>query len=390
MAEHYPNESALLALSQDAATGVEYIPTGKSPYHVEFRKMLHRLLRACERANDLRVYQDGDLSIGVRAGRARIASSAVAFPGTTSIALSAGTTSYVWLGPDGEIQVSTDSMPGDRTSFVPLAEVVAGASVIESITDLRGEAFLGVPDLETLNINASASEINQALDGISEHVTAWALSYMTGGGLNSADSLHRHLRTYQVVDGEAKYELINDSADADANMALEFSLLQRLPADTSLLINLDNGFFQQRYDGQSYNLLGTVQPQYAHAGDLTASAVGVLLGAVPVAGTVTDVMLSVGANMVSDDSADGITATVKVNGIAVTNTDPALTSAEGSGFASTAQGAGTAAIVKAGGTQQVQRGDILTVDLTRTANGTVTSEAHDVVVLVVIRVDAPE
>ncbi len=65
MSERYPSDATLLALSQDDATGVEYIPTGRSPYYLEFRKMLYRLLRATERANDLRVHQDGDLTAGV-------------------------------------------------------------------------------------------------------------------------------------------------------------------------------------------------------------------------------------------------------------------------------------------------------------------------------------
>ncbi|MFW6059381.1 MAG: hypothetical protein ACODAQ_04325 [Phycisphaeraceae bacterium] len=390
MTECYPNDSALLALSQDEATGVEYIPTGKSPYHLEFRRMLHRLLRACERANDLRVYQVGDVSIGVRPGRARLLNAPLDFAGATGIALDTNASTYVWLDANGEVQTDTSAFPSDRTTFVPLAEIVTNASVIESITDLRGEAFLSVPNLETLNVSASAAEINQALDDVSENVTAFALSHMTGGGFNSADSFHRHLRTRQDVDGEAIYEFINDSADANANMALEFSLVQRLPADTFLLVNLDNGFFQQRYDGASYNLLGTVQPQYKHAGALNASVNDALLGAVPAAGVVTDVILSVGENIVSDDSDDGVRATVKVNGTALTTTDPSMTDSEGAGFASTAQGDGTSAVLKTDGTEQVQRGDLLTVDLIRTANGTITSEAEDIVVLVVIRVNGPE
>ncbi len=69
MSERYPDDATLLAMEQDAATGVQYIPTGQSPYYLHFRKLVHRLLLACGRANDLRVYQDGDLSVGVRPGR---------------------------------------------------------------------------------------------------------------------------------------------------------------------------------------------------------------------------------------------------------------------------------------------------------------------------------
>jgi len=133
-----------------------------------------------------------------------------------------------------------------------------------------------------------------------------------------------------------------------------------------------------------------VHPQHTHAGDMTASVTGALLGAVPVAGTVSDVILSIGDNIVSDDSGDGVTATVKVSGTAVASTDPQITDAAGTGFKSTAQNDGTAAAIKTDGTENVSKGDILTVDLTRTANGNITNEAHDVTVLVVIRVSAPE
>ena len=74
----------------------------------------------------------------------------------------------------------------------------------------------------------------------------------------------------------------------------------------------------------------------------------------------------------------------------LTSTSPSVTAGDGSGFVSTAQGAGTAATIKSDGTQNVTRGDVLTVDVARTANGTVSSEAGDVVVLMVIRANQPE
>ena len=46
MPERYPSDATLLALSADTATGVEYIPTGQSPYYLQFRKLLQGLLDA--------------------------------------------------------------------------------------------------------------------------------------------------------------------------------------------------------------------------------------------------------------------------------------------------------------------------------------------------------
>ena len=59
MAEIYPSDAELNALLEDAETGVEYIPSGTTPYYVHFRKLLYRLLLATKRANDLRVYKEG-------------------------------------------------------------------------------------------------------------------------------------------------------------------------------------------------------------------------------------------------------------------------------------------------------------------------------------------
>ena len=64
MSEVYPSDNELLNLLTDNETGVEYIATGQSPYYLQFRRMLYRLLQATRRANDLRVYNEGGLDIG--------------------------------------------------------------------------------------------------------------------------------------------------------------------------------------------------------------------------------------------------------------------------------------------------------------------------------------
>ena len=297
MPERYPDDAMLLALAQDAATGVEYIPTGKSPYFLEARRLTQRSLLAGQRANDLRVYQDGDLAIGVRPGRCVIDNTVIDFVGSTGISVAANNTTHVWLDATGSVTLSTSAMPTDRATIVPLARVVTGGGSIVSVTDLRGEAFLHVPSLTALGVTVPATQINQA---VNDGVGAQFVSFM-------------------------------------------------------------------------------------HDGDLTSSLTDTLMGDVPIGGVVTAVTLSLGTNMVSSTGADGVSATVKVNGTAVTTVDPLITSAAGTGHRSTTQSDGTAAVIKTDGTQNVNAGDVLTVDLTRTAVGTVTTQpAH---VVVTVRID---
>ena len=390
MPERYPDDATLLALAQDGLTGVEYIATGLSPYHLEFRRMLQRLLLVAGRANDLRVYQDGDLTIGVRPGRCYLNNAVQNHAGTTNLAVSANATTHVWLDAAGLLQTATSGLPTDRTSFVPLAQIVTDATAITSLTDLRGEAFLQIPDVATLGLTATRDEINRALTGINATVDAPALNTLTAGPTSTADGEHRHLEVNQDADQEVYFILYNNNAGSSANVALVLSVPNVLADDLVLLVNLANGFLSQRFNGTTYNMVGAVHGQFIHEGALTASLTGKLIGSVPIDGVVTDVILSAGGNLDTDTGTDAVSATAKVNGAVLTSTDPRLTVADGSGFRSTDRGDGTAAIVKSDGTQNVRRGDVLTVNITRSVTGTLTSDAADVVVLIVIRADQPE
>ena len=390
MAERNPDDIALLAAANDPTTGVEYIPTGASPYVLHFRRMVHRMLRAAERANDLRVYQDGDLTFGVRPGRCRIADTPIDFAGVTAQATTAATTTYVWLDDAGAVQTGASAFPTDATSHIRLAVITTDASAITSIADRRGEYFFQTPTVATLGLTATVDEINQALDGVSSRVTAAALNTLTDGPTSLADFYHSHAQSTFDADELATYTLANLSSDSAANVALVFSLPEINDDDTILQVNPDTQFLEQLYGSDSYNLLGANVAQHAHAGDLSASLTGELIGVVPVSGTVSAVVLSAGANIQSSTGTDNITAVVKVNGAALTSTHPALASADGSGFRCTDQGDGTPASVVATSVANVNRGDVLTVDLTRTAGGTVSVEAANVVVAVVIRAARPE
>jgi len=389
MTERYPDDAALLALTEDEATGVAYIPTGRTPYHLEFRRMLQRLLLVAGRANDLRVFQDADLSVGVRGGRCFVGGAARVVDGAESISVTTGSATYVWVDSAGAIQTGS-ALPADRTQFLPLALVTTGEAAIATIEDLRGEVLMSSPTLGLLGVTATTAEIDRALSGAAATVTAAATNRATGGAASNADGDHRHLQSAQEVAGEAFFSLVNISADAAAQMSLAWSLPNRLIDAVTLGPNTATGFLEQRFDGRTFNLVGAVHAQFGHEGALAASATGRLMGAAAVQGTIVDVILSVGANMQSSAGADGVAATVRKNGLAVTSTAPAITSAAGTGFRSTDRGDGAAAVMKSDGSERVERGDLLTVDLARTAAGTVTGEAIDVVVLVVIRVDRPE
>ncbi len=388
MTERYPDDAALLALGADAETGVEYIPTGLSPYYLEFRKLIHRLLLSAHRANDLRVFQEDDLTVGVRGGRCVIGDTAITFEGSTGLTVENNATTSIWLDDAGTVQTSTAGLPDDRTTFIPLAEVIAEAGAITTLVDRRGEAFLRAVDLVSLGVNASAGEINQAMMGIHATVNSAALNTLTGGGV--ADTEHRHESISTDEDAETSFRLTNVNTGASANVALAFDLPMLLPYSTVLAPDVSTGWLQQRFGSQTYALLGATSLQYAHEGDLNATQTDKLMGTVPIDGTISDVILTIGSNIESDTASDGLSATVRVNGAVVTSTPPAITNATGTGFRSTAQGDGTAAVVVSDGTEQVSKGDVLTVDLTRNVTGTVSNEASNIVVQVVVRGSQPE
>lgn len=389
MSERYPDDASLLAMSQDPATGVELIPTGQSPYFLAFRRLMQRTLLAAQRANDLRVYQQGDLTVGVRSGRCTLGTVSIDFAGAENLSLSPSATTWIWLESDGQIHQGT-SLPTAVAQAMPLALAISDSQAITSLTDRRSDSFLLRPNVATLGLTASLSTINQLTDGLSENATALAINELTGGIYSNAGNHHFHQVSSQLVDGMAYFTFANDSSQTGAGVAVAI-MLPNLMAD-ALLLKVDpaNGFLIQSHLDNDYHALGVAHAMLPLAGQITAGISNRLIGAVAATGQITGVFLSVGTNLQSSNSADGLTATVKVNGITLTTTSPQITSAAGTGFRSTARGHGTEAIIKTDGTADVQRGDLLTLDLTRTANGTVSTEATDVVVLLAIRVSAPE
>ena len=140
MAEVYPSDNALLNLSSEGETGVEYIETGKAPYYLEFRKLLYRLLEATKRANDLRVFDAGGLKIGVKAGKYWDGLSLCEYAGVSEVSLADDKEHiYVYLDGDGNLVTTEYSdWPVSSVSHIRLAEVVTSGGDVSSITDARG------------------------------------------------------------------------------------------------------------------------------------------------------------------------------------------------------------------------------------------------------------
>jgi hypothetical protein len=148
MSEVYPYDNELLNLQSDAETGVEYIPTGTAPYYLHFRKLLYRLLLSMRRANDLRVYNEGGLNIGVKAGKFWLGTDLVEYTGSSGNTLADDKPNiYVHLNTEGEFVTNEYAgFPNMATTpHVRLAVVTTSGGGISSIEDCRGGHNVAVP-----------------------------------------------------------------------------------------------------------------------------------------------------------------------------------------------------------------------------------------------------
>ncbi len=148
MAEVYPSDNELLNIQSDSETGVEYVATGTAPYYLEFRKLLYRLLLASQRANDLRVYDEGGLDIGVKAGKFWLGTELVSYGGSSANTLADDKSDiYIYLDSSGNLV--TDEYGGfpamATTPHVRLATVTTSGGDIDSIVDCRAGHNVAVP-----------------------------------------------------------------------------------------------------------------------------------------------------------------------------------------------------------------------------------------------------
>jgi len=148
MAEVYPSDNELLNIQSDSETGVEYIATGTAPYYVEFRKLLYRLLLATRRANDLRVYDEGGLDVGVKAGKFWLDTALISYVGSSGNTLADDKPNiYIYLNSSASLVTNEySSFPNMATTpHIRLAIVSTSGGDIDSITDCRAGHNVVVP-----------------------------------------------------------------------------------------------------------------------------------------------------------------------------------------------------------------------------------------------------
>jgi len=148
MAEVYPSDSELLNITSESETGVEYIATGTSPYYLHFRKLLYRLLLATTRANDLRVFDEGDLDIGVKSGKFWLGTQLVSYSGSSGNTLADDKDNiYVYLDSSGTLVINEYSSFPDMATVphIRLATVTTSSGDITSIVDARNHHNVMIP-----------------------------------------------------------------------------------------------------------------------------------------------------------------------------------------------------------------------------------------------------
>ena len=148
MAEVYPSDNDLLNMQSDGETGVEYIPTGTAPYYLHFRKLLHRLLLAARRANDLRVYDEGGLDVGIKPGKFWLGTELISYEGSSGNSLADDKQNiYIFLNSSGTLVTSEYSSFPDMatTPHIRLAQVCTSGGDIDSITDCRTGNNITIP-----------------------------------------------------------------------------------------------------------------------------------------------------------------------------------------------------------------------------------------------------
>jgi len=160
MAEVYPSDSELLNMISESETGVEYIPTGTAPYYLHFRKLLYRLLLATKRANDLRLYDEGGLTFGVRAGKFWAGETLVEYAGSSGNVLANNRANiYVYIDSNGQLNYSEySSWPDQNGSHVRLAKISTAGGDITNIEDFRDQHSIAMPTDKTRVIKAHTSD----------------------------------------------------------------------------------------------------------------------------------------------------------------------------------------------------------------------------------------
>ncbi len=196
MSELYPSDAELNALSgtTDSEQEVVFPSIYEAPYYTTFYKMLHGLLNVARRAGDLRAFQDGGLTFGVRAGIFLNGDSMVNYAGAAEQSLTDNATNYVYLTAAGTLTKNTIGFPDpSSTPHIRLCVIVTSSGSISSITDYRGTAMLVVASGMS---SANANTLTDGSNGDALHIHAVAgldsglqgmIPQLTLTGTNDAD-----------------------------------------------------------------------------------------------------------------------------------------------------------------------------------------------------------
>ncbi len=244
MTELYPADEQLNAFSgtNDDEQGVLFIPIGQSPYHTHFYRMLYRLLDVARRAGDLRVYKDGELTFGVRAGRFADGDALREFPGATAQPLTNNAANSIYLDASGTLHVSTDGFPSpSEAPHVPLAAIATavGTYAHADITDLRGRALLrlcdGLSAAAAQNLTALCTQLQLSAGVQADHtrtvslqvldaagnalpgrftVRVWIASAPFGAPEAAGHTVSNPTALLREIAADADYELLTDSSGA--------------------------------------------------------------------------------------------------------------------------------------------------------------------------------
>lgn len=262
MSENQLSDAAALALiaTTDSETGVGYWSNGigsvGANYYADAIRELHQLILASRPAHQLRVFQDsedGALEVSVKAGKWLNGDTVVTKAEANTETITNSATNYIYYTAAGTLTVNTTGFPDPSTTpHIPLAEVVAAAGAITSITDRRTMAmfaprtvhpqltFSGTDDTDgtgTMDIQV-ADESDAAIAG------RWRIrTWIADADMSEPDAQ----TDYSVTTGEQLREL---EANADYEVIT--------PADGLVVMNIDAGGAKTVYcmaeiDGRIYS-----------------------------------------------------------------------------------------------------------------------------------------
>jgi len=140
-------EAAALSGTTSPDSDLTYPTNTGSDYANSIFRAIHRLNTIAEAVNELRVFKDGALTFGVRAGKFLDGDTARNYAGAAAQALTNNETNYVYFTAAGTLTVNITGFPTpSETPHIPLATILTASGAFDrgDITDYRGRAIFQV------------------------------------------------------------------------------------------------------------------------------------------------------------------------------------------------------------------------------------------------------